>query len=133
MPHERRASAPKSPAEASSYTGAESSYTTDAGETIRASGVYTLGTKSYAATASRALGGGEMRGGILFTSLEIDEGLFMKAWALSGIKTKKGLIEEALKMYVQLHEQAGVRSLRGKLVWQGDLDAIRGERGAGSR
>jgi len=74
-----------------------------------------------------------MRGGILFTSLEIDEGLFMKAWALSGIRTKKGLIEEALKMYVRLHEQAGVRSLRGKLVWQGDLDEIRGERGAGPR
>ena len=33
----------------------------------------------------------------------------------------------------QLHEQAGVRSLRGKLVWEGDLDAIREERDAGSR
>jgi hypothetical protein len=69
----------------------------------------------------------------LFTSLDLDEALFMKAWALSGIKTKKGLIEEALKTYVQLHEQAAVRSLRGKLVWQADLDAIREERGAGSR
>jgi hypothetical protein len=74
-----------------------------------------------------------MRGGTLFTSLDIDDGLFMKAWTLSGIKTKKGLIEEALRMYVQLHEQAGVRSLRGKLVWQADLDAIREERGAGPR
>ena len=69
----------------------------------------------------------------MFTSLEIDDGLFNKAFALSAQKTKKGLIEEALRMYVQLHEQAGVRSLRGKLVWQADLDAIREERGAGSR
>jgi hypothetical protein len=74
-----------------------------------------------------------MRGGTLFTSLEIDDGLFSRAWALSANKTKKGLVEEALKMYVQLHEQAAVRSLRGKLVWQADLDAIREERGAGSR
>lgn len=74
-----------------------------------------------------------MRGGIVFTSLDLDEALFMKAWALSANKTKKGLVEEALKMYVQLHEQAAVRSLRGKLVWQADLDAIREERGAGSR
>lgn len=71
--------------------------------------------------------------GTLFTSLEIDDRLFAKAFALSANTTKKGLVEEALKMYVQLHEQAGVRSLRGKLVWQADLDSIREERGAGSR
>lgn len=69
----------------------------------------------------------------MFTSLEIDEKLFQKARAFSASKTKKGVVEEALKMYVQLHEQAGVRSLRGKLVWEGDLDAIREERDAGSR
>jgi hypothetical protein len=34
---------------------------------------------------------------------------------------------------VQLHEQAGVQALRGKLAWEGDLDEIRGERGAGPR
>jgi Arc/MetJ family transcription regulator len=65
--------------------------------------------------------------------LEIDDALLKKAFVLSANKTKKGLVEEALKMYVQLHEQAGVRSLRGKLVWQEDLDAIREERGADSR
>lgn len=69
----------------------------------------------------------------MITSLEIDDRLLRKAFALSANKTKKGLVEEALKLYVQLHEQAGVRSLRGKLVWQADLDAIREERGAGSR
>jgi Arc/MetJ family transcription regulator len=69
----------------------------------------------------------------VFTSLDIDEELFMKAWKLSRIKTKKGLIEEALRTYVRLHEQAQVRSLRGKLAWKGDLDEVREERGAGSR
>ena len=69
----------------------------------------------------------------MFTSMEMDEELFMKAWRLSGIKTKKGLIEEVLRTYVRLHEQAQVRSLRGKLAWKGDLDEVRGERGAGSR
>lgn len=69
----------------------------------------------------------------MFTSLDIDEELFMKAWKLSRIKTKKGLIEEALRTYVRLHEQAQVRSLRGKLAWKGDLDELREERGAGSR
>ena len=69
----------------------------------------------------------------MFTSLEIDDELFNKAWSLSASPTKKGLIEEALKLYIRLHEQAAVRSLRGKLVWEGDLDEIRGKRGAGSR
>lgn len=69
----------------------------------------------------------------MFTSVDIDEELFRKAWRLSGIKTKKGLIEEALRTYVRLHEQAQVRSLRGKLAWKGDLDEVREERGAGSR
>ncbi len=69
----------------------------------------------------------------MFTSMEIDEELFMKAWRLSGIKTKKGLIEEVLRTYIRLHEQAQVRSLRGKLAWKGDLDEVREERSAGSR
>lgn len=69
----------------------------------------------------------------MFTSLEIDDELFNEAWNLSGLRTKKGLIEEALRLYVRLHEQAQVRALRGKLIWQGDLDEIREEHGAGPR
>lgn len=69
----------------------------------------------------------------MFTSVHIDEELFQKAWALSGLKTKKAVFEEVLRTYVRLHEQAGVRALRGKLAWKGDMEEIRGERGAGSR
>lgn len=69
----------------------------------------------------------------MFTSVDLDEDLFMKAWGLSGIKTKRAFFEEALKVYVRLHEQAEVRSLRGKLVWDGDLSKVRETRGAGSR
>jgi hypothetical protein len=69
----------------------------------------------------------------MFTSVDVDEELFMKAWSLSGSKTKKGLFEEVLKVYVRLHEQAGLQGLRGKLVWNGDLSEVRGNKGAGSR
>ncbi len=69
----------------------------------------------------------------MFTSFEIDDKLFQTAWAMSGIRKKKDLIEELLRVYVRLHEQAQIRSLRGKLVWEGDLEQIRGERNAGSR
>jgi Arc/MetJ family transcription regulator len=69
----------------------------------------------------------------MFTSVDLDNDLFARAWSASGIKTKKALIEEALKVYLRLQEQAGVRGLRGKLVWEGDLDKIRGERLADPR
>ena len=69
----------------------------------------------------------------MFTSLDIDKDLFMKAWGLSGLKTKKALFEEVLRVYARLHEQAGVQSLRGKLVWDGDLAKVRETRGADSR
>jgi Arc/MetJ family transcription regulator len=69
----------------------------------------------------------------MFTSLDIDEKLFTKAWQLSGLKTKKAMFEEALRVYVRLHEQTQVRSLRGKLIWKGDADDILGESRAGSR
>jgi Arc/MetJ family transcription regulator len=56
----------------------------------------------------------------MFTSLELDDELFEKAWRLSGIRTKRGLIEEALRVYIRLHEQAEVKSLRGKLQSEGE-------------
>lgn len=61
----------------------------------------------------------------MFTSMELDEKLFAHAWALSGRRTKRAVVEEALRVYVRLHEQAEVRRLRGKLLWEGDLEAMR--------
>lgn len=52
----------------------------------------------------------------MFTSMDLDEKLFDRAFELSGEKTKRGLVEEALRVYVRLHEQAGVRGLRGQLL-----------------
>lgn len=69
----------------------------------------------------------------MITSIELDDELFNRAWVLSGKKTKKAAVEEILRTYVRLHEQAQVRSLRGKLVWAGDLDEVRGERLADRR
>jgi Arc/MetJ family transcription regulator len=69
----------------------------------------------------------------VFTSIDVDDELFKKAYGISPERTKKGFFEELMRMYLRLHEQAGVRSLRGKLVWAEDLEAIRGERLADPR
>jgi hypothetical protein len=116
-----------------SYTAAEKLYELVSYSSLAAFVVYDLPDNSYENQPGEASAAGAIRGGIVFTSFDIDEKLFNKAWGFSNAKTKKALIEEVLKTYVRLHEQADVRSLRGKLVWEGDLDEIRGERDAGPR
>ena len=43
----------------------------------------------------------------------------------TGIKTKRGVVEEALRTSIQLKRQEEIRQLRGQLHWEGDLDEIR--------
>jgi len=59
------------------------------------------------------------------TNIEIDDELIQEAMKLTGIKTKKAAVEEALKQMVSLKKQARLRDLRGKLKWEGNLDEMR--------
>ncbi len=59
------------------------------------------------------------------TSIVIDYDLIARAQQLTGIETKKGVVEEALRLLIQIYEQATIRELRGKLSWEGDLDRLR--------
>ena len=59
------------------------------------------------------------------TNIVIDDELMTKAQNLSGLKTKRAVVNEALRMFIQRHEQAAVRNLRGKLQWEGNLDEMR--------
>ena len=42
----------------------------------------------------------------------------------TGLKTKREAVEEGLRTLLRLSRQSGIRRLRGKLEWQGDLNAI---------
>jgi Arc/MetJ family transcription regulator len=59
------------------------------------------------------------------TNIVIDDKLMAEAMALSGSKSKRDAVEAGLKMLVQVKRQAEIRLLRGKIDWQGDLDAMR--------
>jgi Arc/MetJ family transcription regulator len=59
------------------------------------------------------------------TNVVIDDQLMNKAMESTGLRTKKAVIEEALRTLVRLKSQEKVRELRGKLLWEGDLDAMR--------
>ena len=59
------------------------------------------------------------------TNVVIDDELMTAALESTGLKTKRAVIEEALRTLVRLKAQERVRSLRGKLRWEGDLDTLR--------
>ena len=59
------------------------------------------------------------------TNLVLDNELIDRARELTGIRTKRAVVEEALRTLIHLHEQAEVRNLRGQLHWEGDLNQMR--------
>ena len=59
------------------------------------------------------------------TNVILNDELIRKAQQLTGIKTKKDVIHEALITLIRMREQAQVRALRGKLTWEGDLNQQR--------
>lgn len=59
------------------------------------------------------------------TNIVIDDDLINEAMRLSKLTTKKAVVETGLKLLVQIKKQERLKSLRGKLEWDGDLDAMR--------
>jgi len=59
------------------------------------------------------------------TNVVIDDELMESALKVSGLKTKKDVIEEGLKLLVQVKGQKKVKGFRGKLKWTGNLDEMR--------
>jgi Arc/MetJ family transcription regulator len=65
------------------------------------------------------------------TNVVLDEALVEQAKTLTGIKTTRAVIDEALRVLIRLREQVQVAELRGQLRWEGDLDALREGRANG--
>ncbi len=59
------------------------------------------------------------------TNIVIDDELIARAKALSGDHSKRETVEQALKLLVKLKSQEQARAWRGRLRWDGDLDAMR--------
>jgi Arc/MetJ family transcription regulator len=66
------------------------------------------------------------RGGRLVrTNVVLDDTLVRKAMKLTGINTKRGVLDEALRTLVRLREQEGIWDLYGRVEWEGDLQEMR--------
>lgn len=55
------------------------------------------------------------------TNIVLDDKLVDRAQKLTGIRTKREVVHEALRTLISLYEQGEVRRLRGKLKWEGNL------------
>jgi Arc/MetJ family transcription regulator len=64
---------------------------------------------------------------IVRTNIVIDDKLMRDTLRATGLKTKREAVEEGLRSLLRLKRQAEIRRLRGKLNWQGDLNAMRSD------
>lgn len=62
------------------------------------------------------------------TNIVIDDELMENAFKATGLKTKKDVVEQGLKLLVKRNAQQGIRKLKGKVKWEGDLDEMRGRK-----
>ncbi|SNT37204.1 Transcription regulator of the Arc/MetJ class [Granulicella rosea] len=59
------------------------------------------------------------------TNIEIDDDLLREAMESCGAPTKRAAVEAGLRLLVKTRAQGGIRKLRGKIEWVGDLESSR--------
>ena len=62
------------------------------------------------------------------TNIVIDDTLMRDTLRATGLKTKREVVDQALRTLLNLKRQAEIRPFRGKLDWKGDLNAMRRDR-----
>lgn len=59
------------------------------------------------------------------TTIVIDDELMRDALRVTGLKTKREIVDLALKTLFKLKSQQKIKQLRGQFAWEGDLEAMR--------
>ena len=59
------------------------------------------------------------------TNIDIDDTLLREAMAITGLSTKRAVVEEALRRLVQNHRAFEALMQSAGAGWEGDLDAMR--------
>jgi Arc/MetJ family transcription regulator len=59
------------------------------------------------------------------TNIVIDDALMRDTLRATGLRTKREVVEAGLRTLLRLSKQSEIRQLRGKIHWEGDLDAMR--------
>ena len=67
-------------------------------------------------------------GSMARTNIELDESLIRKARKLTGLKTKREIVDKALELLVRTESRKGILRYYGSGIWKGDLKAMRRNR-----
>ena len=59
------------------------------------------------------------------TNIVIDDDLMRDALKATGAKTKREAVELGLRTLLKLRKQQQIKTLRGRINWQGDLERLR--------
>ena len=59
------------------------------------------------------------------TNIEIDDALMTQALTVSGLPTKRAVVEAGLCLLVQVHNQTQALEALSGLGWEGDLEQMR--------
>ena len=59
------------------------------------------------------------------TNIVIDDKLMHDTLKATGLRTKREVVELGLRTLLRLRQQEQIKRFRGKLHWQGDLEAMR--------
>ena len=62
------------------------------------------------------------------TNIDLDETLVKRAMEISGINTKKAVVNMILNEYIRRNNQKNILKYRGKKIWEGDLEKMRENR-----
>jgi len=62
------------------------------------------------------------------TNIVLDDKLVEKGMAITGIKTKKELVNYALKSLIDRKKMYEILSLKGKVNWEGSIEDMRSNR-----
>jgi Arc/MetJ family transcription regulator len=62
------------------------------------------------------------------TNIEIDDDILKEVQRLTGVRTKRGAVDLALRELVASYRRLGLLRLRGKVRWEGDLEVSRSSR-----
>lgn len=64
------------------------------------------------------------------TNIDLDEVTLQQVLLLGDFSTKKAAIQAALNEYLNVLKRQKLLALRGKVAWQGDLEALRSDQSA---
>ena len=62
------------------------------------------------------------------TNVDIDDKVIREVQELTGARTKREAVDLALRELVARHRRADILKIRGKVHWEGDLEASRAGR-----